>query len=96
MATEGDSALAHPVVAELAAKHGVSAAQVILRWNVQRGVAVIPKSSKPERLVENLDVFGFELGADDVEALSKLDQHRRFNDPGVFCEGMGMFTPIFD
>jgi D-xylose reductase len=96
MASDADSALSHPLIKELAAKHGVSPAQIILRWNVQRGVAVIPKSSKPERLAQNLALFGLELTPAEMDAISGLDQHRRFNDPGVFCEGMGAFAPIFD
>ena len=90
----GDADARH-VAEVLAAKHGVSPAQIILRWNVQRGVAVIPKSSKPERLAQNLALFGLELTPAEMDAISGLDQHRRFNDPGVFCEGMGAQTIFF-
>ena len=90
--------LREPAVLEIARKHGKSAAQVVLRWAVQRGTSAIPKSSKPHRLLENLDLFdaSFDLEDDDMQALGKLDKHRRFNDPGVFCEGMGGAVPIFD
>ncbi len=63
---------------------------------MQRGVAVIPKSSKAERLAENLDVHSFELAPAEMDELAGIDKHKRFNDPGVFCEGMGAFVPIFD
>jgi 2,5-diketo-D-gluconate reductase A len=56
--------LADPTVADIAGRHGVSAAQAILRWHLQRGRIIIPKSVTPERIRENLDVFGFELTAD--------------------------------
>ena len=96
MATPADSALAHPAVAAVAAAHGVSAAQAILRWALQRGCSVLPKSSNPERLRQNLALDGFELSEAEMEAIGALDQRRRFNDPGVFCLGMGAFCPIFD
>ena len=56
-----DSSLTDPVVAEIAAAHGVSAAQVILRWHFEHGIPVIPKSERPERLAANIDLFGFNL-----------------------------------
>lgn len=58
----------------IGAKHGKSIAQVILRWLVQRGVVVIPKSVRRERMAENFAVFDFELGADDVAAMDGLDR----------------------
>ncbi|GAB3049342.1 aldo/keto reductase [Sediminivirga luteola] len=60
-------------VAAAAAAHGVSPAQVILRWHIQLGVLPLPKSATPERQRSNLDVFGFELSAAEVEAISALD-----------------------
>ena len=53
--------LTDPVILDIAEAHGVSAAQVILRWDLQRGIIVIPGSSNPEHIRENLDLFGFEL-----------------------------------
>jgi len=61
-----------PAVAEAAEKHGVSPAQVILRWQVQLGCLPIPKSATRERQVANLDVFGFELDPDEVAAITAL------------------------
>lgn len=66
----------NPVLAGIAAAHGVSVAQVVLRWNVQRGVPVIPKSVYRERMEQNLDVFGFELTADEMAAIAALDLGR--------------------
>jgi 2,5-diketo-D-gluconate reductase A len=61
-----------PAVAEAAERHGVRPGQVILRWHVQLGSLPIPKSADPERQRQNLDVFGFELSAEEVEAISDL------------------------
>ncbi|MGW7451260.1 aldo/keto reductase [Streptomyces sp. NPDC054787] len=69
---QGKELLTLPAVAAIAAKHGRSAAQVVLRWHLQHGNIVIPKSVTPARIRENLDVFGFELDAADVAALDAL------------------------
>ena len=62
-----------PVLADVAAKYGKTPAQVILRWNVQQGVIVIPKSVHRERMEENLDIWDFELDAEDMGQIEKLD-----------------------
>lgn len=95
-ATDDMSALRDPVVKRVAERVGRSAAQVLLRWAVQRGCSVIPKSTKPERLAQNLALFDFELSEDDMASLDGLDAGRRFNDPGVYCEFMGVFCPIYE
>lgn len=59
--------------AAIAATHGVSEAQVLLRWALQRGFPVLPKSTRPERLAENIDLFGFELSQEDVAAINSMD-----------------------
>lgn len=69
--------LGDPVLAAIAAKHERTPAQVVLRWHVQLGVVVIPKASSPARLRENLDVFGFELDADDLAAIAALESGER-------------------
>ena len=61
-------------VAAIGEKHGKSIAQVILRWHLQEGLIVIPKSTHKERIVENFDVFGFELDADDLDKIRGLDK----------------------
>ena len=63
----------NPVLAEIAASHSKSTAQVMLRWNLQRGVVVIPKSVHRERMEENLDVFDFELTSDEMAQIAALD-----------------------
>jgi len=69
--------LTDPVIANVAARHGVSTAQVVLRWHLQRGDVVFPKSATPERIVQNADLWRFELGAEDVAALDALDRGER-------------------
>lgn len=96
MATPADSALDNAAVGKIAAAHGVSPAQVVLRWGIQRGISLIPKSRSPARLAQNLDLEGFALSEAEMATMASLDQHRRFNDPGEFCLGMGAFCPIYD
>jgi diketogulonate reductase-like aldo/keto reductase len=67
-----------PAVAEVAAAHGKSPAQVLIRWSLQLGNVVIPRSANPARIAENADVFDFELTAAEVETLSGLDDGTRF------------------
>jgi 2,5-diketo-D-gluconate reductase A len=69
--------LADPVVQACAAEHGRSPAQIILRWHIQQGNIVIPKASTEARIRENLNVFGFELSARDMDALAGLDRGQR-------------------
>ncbi|MBD3918374.1 aldo/keto reductase [Paenibacillus sp. PR3] len=75
------------VLASIAEKHNKSVAQVVLRWLVQRGVVVIPKSVKKERIVENFNIFDFELSKDDIEQISTLDTRKSlflsYHDPEV-------------
>lgn len=64
----------HPVIAGIAARHGKTPAQVMLRWHIQRGVVVIPKSTHKERMAENFQVFDFALTAGEMEAIAALDK----------------------
>ncbi len=64
----------NPVIAEIGQKYGKTNAQVMLRWELQRGIVVIPKSVHIERMQENLDVFDFELSAADMETMATLDR----------------------
>lgn len=66
------SRLGDPVLAEIADAHGVTPAQVILRWHVEHEVVVIPRSSKRERISSNFDIFGFELSPDEVARIDAL------------------------
>ena len=97
MADPLESVLTQPVVVAAAERLGKSPAQVVLRWNVQRGCAAIVKSSKIERLQENIDIFDFELSDQEMASISALNKNRRFNDPGDFCEAaFNKFYPIYD
>jgi 2,5-diketo-D-gluconate reductase A len=70
----GGAVLETPVITELAARHGKSPAQIVLRWHMELGLAAAPRSSNPARLAENLDIFDFGLTAAEVAAISALDQ----------------------
>lgn len=97
MASNQDTVLTADVVKAAAERTGKTPAQVVLRWGVQRGTSIIPKTTRKERLAENLDIFDFELSDDEMAAISGLNQNRRFNDPGVFAEqAFGTFYPIYD
>ncbi|WP_299074059.1 aldo/keto reductase [uncultured Paraglaciecola sp.] len=97
MAGAAESVLQQAVVKQAALRLGKTAAQVVLRWGVQRGNAIIPKTSRPERLVENLSIFDFELTEEEMQSIAALNSNRRFNDPGHFCEAaFNTFYPIYD
>ena len=77
--------LSDETLATIASDHGVSPAQVVIRWHLQRGDVVFPKSTHKERLVENLDVFGFTLSDDEVARISALNKDVRTGpDPDQF------------
>jgi methylglyoxal/glyoxal reductase len=76
---QAGAALEHPVIADLARRYGKTPAQVILRWHVQSGLIVIPKSVKPERIRENLALFDFELSENDMRAIEGMDREQRIN-----------------
>jgi 2,5-diketo-D-gluconate reductase A len=65
--------LADPVIAKIAAKHGKTPAQAVIRWHVDSGLVVIPKSATPARIVQNFDVFDFRLDDEDITAIAALD-----------------------
>ena len=64
----------NPLLTAIGQKYGKTSAQVMLRWHLQRGVVVIPKSTHKERMQENFDVFNFALNQEDMEAISNLDK----------------------
>lgn len=97
MAAPGERVLEQPGILNIAATHGKTPAQVLLRWALQRGTAVIPKTQSPAHLRENVALFDFSLAPDEMQRIDGLDRHRRFNDPGAFCEAaFHTFFPIFD
>ncbi len=83
---QGKDLLKEPILGTIAAAHGKSPAQVVLRWNVELGLVTIPRSSNPQRLAENLNVFDFSLTADEVAAISALDTG---GEPRVDSDTMG-------
>ena len=77
--------LDNPTVTSIAGEYGKSPAQVLIRWSLQLGNVVIPRSATPERIVENVDVFDFELAAEHMDALNGLDDGTRFRpDPATY------------
>ncbi|MGT2885029.1 aldo/keto reductase [Streptococcus ferus] len=71
-----DGIFTNETIASIAAAYGKSTGQVILRWLLQRGIVVIPKSVRPERMAENIDVFDFELSDEDMALMSQLDRNQ--------------------
>ncbi len=97
MAQSRERVLDDPVIAELAASHSRSPAQIVLRWALQRGTIAIPKSQRPDHLAENFAAYDFSLTDLEMCQIDALDQNRRFNDPGEFGEAtFNTFYPIFD
>ncbi len=89
------STLQDPVIGGIAAAHGKTSAQVMLAWHLQRGRSVIPKSTKPARIAENIDVFDFDLSAEELAAIDALDTGRRGGpEPeAITLEGFGRPIP---
>jgi len=77
--------LDHPAVTAIAEAHGKTPAQALIRWSIQLGNVVIPRSATPERIVSNLDVFDFELSDEEMASLNGLDEGTRFRpDPETY------------
>ena len=82
---QGGELLQDATIGKIADTKGVSPAQVILRWHIQIGNVVIPKSVTPSRIKDNFDIFGFELDADDLSTIGRLDKGGRVGpDPAEF------------
>ncbi|KAG9049377.1 NAD(P)H-dependent D-xylose reductase (XR) [Tulasnella sp. UAMH 9824] len=84
--------LKHNTITSIAQAHGKSPAQVLLRWTTQRGIAIVPKSNSPARLLENFNSTDFDLTAEQLEQISSLNQNIRLNNPG---EGIDQRLSIF-
>lgn len=80
-----------PVIRGIAEAHGKTAAQIALRWGIQRNTAVIPKSTHKERIRENLEIFDFTLSEKEMAALAGIDRHMRLVDPYIWAD-----IPYFD
>jgi diketogulonate reductase-like aldo/keto reductase len=85
---QGKGLLEVPAIVAIAQKHGRTPAQIVLRWHIQLGNVVIPKSVTPSRIKENIEVFGFSLDDEDLAAISALNEDRRLGpDPATFDMG---------
>ena len=74
-----------PTIVAIASSAGKSPAQVVLRWHIERGDIIFPKSVTPARIKENIDIFDFELSGEDVEAITALNKNQRTGpDPDTF------------
>ncbi|BDR53390.1 hypothetical protein KIM372_12970 [Bombiscardovia nodaiensis] len=83
--SEARSTLKDPTIVSIAQAHGKTPAQVMLRWGIQEGRSVIPKSVKPSRIAENFDIFDFQLNQDEMKAIDGLDTGVRGGpDPNEF------------
>jgi len=82
---QGDDLRSDPVIAEIAAGHGKSVTQTVLRWHLQLGLVAVPKSGNPDRIRENIDLFDFELTDDEMATISALDRgEAQVTDSDVF------------
>lgn len=97
MAGENENVLRDPAVAEIAEARGKTPGQIVLRWGVQRGTAVIPKTQTVSHLEDNIALFDFALSEEEMGRIDGLNRNRRFNDPAEFGEkAFNTFYPIFD
>lgn len=95
-AKDEPSLLENEVIKEIAKKHNVSPAQVIIKWNVERGTAVIPKSVHKERIIENLNSINVNLDKDDLSKISTLDEHFRYVTGEFFVTEGNSYENIYD
>jgi len=72
---QGGDLLAEPTIVDIALRRSKTPAQIVLRWHVQLGLIPIPKTSNPQRLAENIDVFDLELSSDEMDEITALDRH---------------------
>ena len=86
LAGENDILTDTETIKGIAAAHSKTGAQICLKWGVQRGTTIVPKTANPARLAENIDLFDFTLTGDEMAAIDKLDRKQRYNDPSNYCE----------
>ena len=97
MAQPEESLLNHNTILDVAKHCDRTPAQVLLRWATQRNTSVVVKSSDADRLKENLLSTNFDLTDQQIDSINQLNQNRRFNDPGDFCESaFNTFCPIYE
>mmetsp|Transcript_21446 Transcript_21446/g.40044 ORF Transcript_21446/g.40044 Transcript_21446/m.40044 type:complete len:329 (-) Transcript_21446:11-997(-) len=93
MATADDSLMTNSVIVDIAKAKNKTPAQVLIRWALQRNTFPLTKTTKDERMKENRNVLDFKLTLDEMSKINALNKNHRYNDPGVFCEGMGTLRP---
>ncbi|WP_460723336.1 aldo/keto reductase [Nocardia heshunensis] len=94
---QGGELLGHPVLTDLAQAHDRTPAQIILRWHLQHGLRVIPRSTTPAHMRANADLFDFELSIADMRAIDALDEQRRANplaDPDAYVFGEDTYRQL--
>jgi diketogulonate reductase-like aldo/keto reductase len=96
MSKEDDKLMNDPGVKRIAAVYNKTPAQILIRWALERNTFPLTKTTGRQRMLENRDVLDFSLTSEDISTIDALNKNRRYNDPGVFCEGMGTFCPIYD
>ena len=97
LATPEESTFENKTIVEIGKRHSKSPAQVLLRWGVQRGTAVIPKSTKVERQQENFAIFDFNLSNAEMDQINSLNKNRRFADVTMILDQYyGTFIPLYD
>ena len=85
LAQGGEGVFNQKIIHQLADKYGKTPAQIVIRWHLQHGTIVFPKTSSRSRLIENANVFDFELSADQMAAIDSLDRQQNFGpDPSSF------------
>lgn len=97
MATDAPSLLKNPLIQAIAQAHQATSAQILLAWALARNTSVIPKTSTPQFLQENLQAQNLTLTSSQVTQINQLNQNQRYNDPGEFTEpAFHHYYPIFD
>lgn len=94
--SDGDSVMNNPVIKEIAQNHNKTAAQILIRWCIQRGVVAIPKSVHANRIEENAQVFDFELTPEEMEKIKALDRHSRYSLPTILVSSNYSCEEYFD
>ncbi|MDT8409321.1 MAG: aldo/keto reductase [Wenzhouxiangellaceae bacterium] len=95
-ADDEPSLLENDVINEIADRHDARPAQILIAWAVARDTAVIPKSTNPERIRQNLDSANIELNAEDMQRIKSLDRHYRYIHGNVFRTESGLYGNVFD
>jgi len=96
LATKDDILTEVSTIVDIAKKYNKTAAQVCLRWGIQRGTTIVPKTATKSRLPENIDLFSWTMTEEEMKSIDALNKNKRFNDPGVYAEGgFGTFYPMY-